>query len=351
LAILKSLNLTPKDEVLLQAFTCVAVPNSISWANFKPTFIDIDETLNLDPQDLKKKITPHSRAVIIQHTFGYPAQIEKIKKICQEHNLFLIEDCAHSLGAKYQGHNIGTFSDAAFFSFGRDKAVSSVFGGLATTNNIAIGKSLKEFQVNLQFPSRKFILQNLLHPVLFELILPAYYFFNLGKFLLILFQRLNFLNLPVEPCEKKGQKPQGIPRKLPNAMAYLAQGQLERLNYFINHRIKIARLYQKKLQNLKNLKTIPSPPGCQTTFLRYPILVNDPESIRKKFHSKFKTLLGNWYRPLIAPAGVDVKLIGYQKGSCPKAEEISQKILNLPTSIRCLPKQAKQITQNLIKLI
>jgi len=351
LAILKSLNLKSKDEVLLQSFTCVAVPNPILWANLRPIFVDIDETLNLSPEDLEKKITPKSKAVIVQHTFGYPSQIEKIKKICQKHNLILIEDCAHGLGAQYQGKKIGTFSDASFFSFGRDKVVSSVFGGLAVTNDQKIGKNLKRFQKNLKFPDKKFILQNLLHPILFALILPIYYFFNLGKFLLILFQRLNLLNFPVDPCEKKGQKPQNIPRKLPNAMAHLALRQLERLDQFVNHRIKIASIYQKNLQDLKNLKIISPRPGCRATFLRYPILVDNPEAKRKKFHSRFKTLIGNWYRPLIAPAGVDLNLIGYQKGFCPKAEEASKKILNLPTNLHCLPKQAKQIAQNLTKLI
>jgi dTDP-4-amino-4,6-dideoxygalactose transaminase len=214
LAILKSLNFKKEDEVLLQAFTCVAVPNSVIWAGLKPVFVDIDQTLNLDSQDLKRKITFKSKAVIIQHTFGYPSQIEKIKKICQKHNLILIEDCAHGLGAQYQGKKIGTFSDASFFSFGRDKVVSSVFGGLAVTNDQKIGKNLKKFQKNLKFPDKKFILQNLLHPILFALILPIYYFFNLGKFLLVLFQRLNLLNFPVDPCEKKGQKPQKIGQKL-----------------------------------------------------------------------------------------------------------------------------------------
>ncbi len=351
LAILKSLNLKNQDEILIQTFTCVAVPNSILWANLKPVFVDIDKTLNLDPEDLKRKITPRSRAVVVQHTFGYPAQIEKIKKICQEHKLFLIEDCAHSLGAKYKGKKIGTFSDASFFSFGRDKVVSSVFGGLATTNNQKIGKNLKEFQKNLNYPSRKFILQNLLHPVLFELILPTYYFFNLGKTLLVFFQKLNLLNLPVSPCEKKGQKPNVLPKKLPNAMACLALGQLNRLDKFLNHRMKIARIYEKRLKSQKSTKLILPPQNSKTTYLRFPILVKNPERIRQEFHTKHKTLLGNWYRPLVAPKGVNLNAISYQPGSCPRAEKISQKILNLPTNIRCSPKQARMIVQNLIKII
>ena len=100
MAILDALDIKKDDEILLQAFTCNSAVNPILNRGVKPVFIDVDETINLDPNDLKKKITSKSKAVMIQHTFGWPAKIEEISKISKENNLFLIEDCAHSLGAK-----------------------------------------------------------------------------------------------------------------------------------------------------------------------------------------------------------------------------------------------------------
>ena len=116
------------DEVLVQAFTCVAVPNSVLWAQATPVYADIDATLNIDPIDVEKKITNRTKAIIVQHTFGIPADMDALVALAKKHNILLIEDCAHSLGATYKGKKVGTFGDAAFFSFGRDKVVSSVFG-------------------------------------------------------------------------------------------------------------------------------------------------------------------------------------------------------------------------------
>jgi len=84
MAILKSLELEKGSEVLLQAFTCNAAVNPIIWSGLKPVFVDIEkETLNMNSADLEKKITPDSRAVLVQHTFGFPAKIDEISGICQ----------------------------------------------------------------------------------------------------------------------------------------------------------------------------------------------------------------------------------------------------------------------------
>jgi len=143
-AILKSLNLSSDDEVLLQAYTCVAVVEPILWNNVKPVFVDIDsESLNTSGIDLEKKITSKSKVLIIQHTFGNPADLDELLKIAKKYNLFVIEDCAHAMGAEHKGKKVGTYGDASFFSFGRDKVISSVFGGIVMTNNETIAASLR----------------------------------------------------------------------------------------------------------------------------------------------------------------------------------------------------------------
>ena len=115
--ILKALDIKAHDEIIVQAFTCNAVINPILQKKAKPIYIDVDKTLNIDPKKIEARITKKTKAIIIQHTFGYPAEIEEIQKIAKKHNLFLIEDCAHALGAKYNNEYCGTFGDVAFFSF------------------------------------------------------------------------------------------------------------------------------------------------------------------------------------------------------------------------------------------
>lgn len=204
LATLNSLNLNKDDEVLLQAFTCNAAANPIIWAGFKPIYVDCNEkTFNIDVEDLKRKITPRSRVVIVQHTFGLPANLDEILEICQKNNLILIEDCAHSLGAEYRGQKVGTFGKAAFFSFSRDKVISSVYGGMVVTNDDSLAKKMREFQEKIDFPSNCWTFQQLLHPILMNyLILPTYSIF--GRYILILLQWLHILSKAVHWKEKRG---------------------------------------------------------------------------------------------------------------------------------------------------
>jgi len=154
LAILKCLNLEQESEVLIQSFTCNAAINPIIWAGFKPIYVDVDENdFNIDINDLNAKITSKTRAIVVQHTFGIPAKIEEVLKICSEKNLILIEDCAHCLGAEFNGKKLGTFGKAAFFSFSRDKVISSVYGGIAVTNDEILAENLKKYHESLDFPS------------------------------------------------------------------------------------------------------------------------------------------------------------------------------------------------------
>ena len=205
MAILEAMEIKEGDEVLLQGFTCNSAVIPILLRRAKPVFVDIDDVLNMDPEDLERKITSRSKTVMIQHTFGFPASIDRILKIVKKHNLFLIEDCAHSLGARHEGRLCGTFGDAAFFSLGRDKIISSVFGGMVVTNNERIAEKIKKFRENLAYPSKFWIFQQLLHPVLVnQLILPAYKFPNFGKILLISFQKIKVLSKAVHKKEKGG---------------------------------------------------------------------------------------------------------------------------------------------------
>ncbi|MDO8470366.1 MAG: aminotransferase class I/II-fold pyridoxal phosphate-dependent enzyme, partial [bacterium] len=154
MAILQSLELEQGSEVLIQAFTCNAVPNPVQWSGLRPVYVDCQESdFNMDPNDLERKITPKSRAVLVQHTFGIPADLDRITKVCRKHNLILIEDCAHALGASYKGRKVGTFGKAALFSFSRDKVISCVYGGMVATNDSSLALKIRSFQQKVGYPS------------------------------------------------------------------------------------------------------------------------------------------------------------------------------------------------------
>lgn len=358
MAILSSLELTKGEEVLLQAFTCNAAANPIIWSGLKPIYVDCDEkTFNIDVEDLKKKISPRSRVVMVQHTFGLPAFTEasagqpaerdEILKICKENNLILIEDCAHSLGADFQGKKIGTFGKAAFFSFGRDKVISSVYGGMVITNDDDLAKKLKEYQEEISYPSYFWIKQQLLHPILMNwLILPTYQI--LGKYLLVLFQWLQILTKAVHWKEKIGEKPNYFPKRLPNALAILALNQFKKLRRFNEHRQKIADFYYNELKELSSFELPQTLNDKGHIFLRFTIKHPKAHEIIKKAWQK-NILIGDWYTDPLAPYGTRLDKLQYKLGSCSKAEKLSRETLNLPTHINISQKEAQKIV-NFLKI-
>jgi len=340
-AILKSLNLEKDSKVLLQAFTCNAAINPILWANLKPIYIDCDkDDFNISVNDLKNKIKPENKVLVIQHTFGLPANMDEVMFIVRQNDMILIEDCAHSLGAEFNGQKVGTFGKASFFSFSRDKIISSVYGGMAVTNDDEIGQALLQAQGEFGMPNSFWIFQQILHPILLHyIILPVYNFLDLGKIFLILSQWLHILSKAVHWKEKRGLKPDYFPKAIPNALAVMALNQFEKLDNFNNHRRKIANYYY---ENLKDTKFI-LPSKKDNIFLRFTIKHKKAHEIIYSAWHKQNILLGDWYTSCIAPYDTKLEQMQYKIGICPTAEKLANKTFNLPTHINVSLKDAERI--------
>lgn len=337
LAILKSLEIGAGSEVIIQAFTCAVVPDMIIAVGARPVFVDIDKSMNIDPHDLENKITNKTKAIVIQHTFGIPADLKKILDIAKKRKIFVIEDCAHTIGGKYKEKKLGTFGKASFFSFGRDKAFSSVFGGMAVTNDEKLGKKIRNFQKNLKEPFLFWTWRQILHPVAFSLILPLYNLY-IGKIILIILQKLKLLSFPVSKKEKEGRIDTSFIKKNSNMLAYLALYQLKRLNRFNKNREEIGKIY---INNLNEQNCL-IPYDNSAFFLRFPVLTEKRDIILKTFREK-GVYLGKWYSNVIDPEGIILNNFFYERESCPNAEFIAKRILNLPTYPTFKKEDAKKI--------
>lgn len=324
--ILKSLNLKEGDEVIVQSFTCMVVINSILWNGLKPIYLDIDDTFNFTATELNKKITSKTKAVIVQHTFGIPAEIDKIKKVCQEKNLVLIEDCAHALGASVDGRVVGTFGDMSFYSLGRSKVISCVNGGIIICPNKKFQTSLEKVSRHLKTWPGRIIFQNLMHPIICSKA-KLLYFSPLGKLTMLLAQKLKLINLEVTPGEKKAVQPNHFPVRLANAMARIALIQLKMLKKFNNHRREAASFYYRNLSVGQKINPAKFPGAI---FLRYPLLIKNPAEVLKEAKKK-GVILGDWYTVPVAPPDISSDKTGYEQGSCPNCEKINKQIINLPT--------------------
>lgn len=342
-AVLQSFGIGKGDEVIIQAFTCVAVPNSIVWGGATPVYADIDASLNIDPLSIEKKITSKTKALIVQHTFGMPAHIEDILALAEKYKLIVIEDCAHSLGVLHKGKYLGIYGDAAVFSFGRDKVVSSVCGGVAIIHAQspvpnAIFK-LKEFQSNLTKPPYFWIFQQLIHPIAFSIILRSYNII-IGKLILLCFQKFHLLSKPIEKEELSAGKLRSLFFRFPNALATLANHQLKKLVTLTSQRRIICDYYYHIFSSHPSFKTFQESKG--KALLRFPLEVDDP-SKPYEYAKKHGVLLGTWYQNIIDPDGVDYSKAGYVKGSCVQAEYRARHIINLPTLLTT--SQAHRVVQ------
>ncbi len=347
--ILKSLNLPKNSQVLIQGFSCVVLPNAVLQAGYQPVVCDIEpETFNFDLDKIEDKITPQTKAWIVQHTFGVMIDMNKVKQICNRYKIILIEDCAHSLGSSFEGKPAGSWGEASMLSFGRDKIVSSIFGGAAIINkpNPEWQQRLnQEYQKLPPFEPRK-ELKSLVFTAISGFILPFYHFW-IGKIVLSLMMKLKIVPDVYSYQEILGTD-KFFGQKYSDRLAFLLLNQLKKFETFRIHRQNIAKIYSDEL----NLKYYP-----QASYLRFPVnleWLKDQENYTNLYDSilsrcrKKGIFLGIWYQNLFANKETDLSKFNCRLEGLPIAKRLLQKrVINLPTHIHVNDKDAMKIVKEI----
>jgi len=137
LVALMGLGVGPGDEVIVPGYTFIASISSIIYARAVPILAEVDRTLNLDPTDVERKITPRTKAIMAVHMLGNPARLNELKKIADQYKLLLIEDCAQAFGARYKGRSVGSIGDVGTYSFNVYKTITAGDGGMLVTRDEA----------------------------------------------------------------------------------------------------------------------------------------------------------------------------------------------------------------------
>lgn len=132
---MKCMGIGPGDEVITQAFTFIATVEAILACGASPVVVDVNETYNMDPEELKKAITPRTKAIVPVHMLGNPAEMDEINAIAKEHGLLVIEDSCEALGATYKGNHTGTLSHVGVFSLDFGKTITCGEGGMIVSHN------------------------------------------------------------------------------------------------------------------------------------------------------------------------------------------------------------------------
>jgi perosamine synthetase len=358
----KVFNWDNKSEILIQGFSCVVLPNSVWQSGLIPVLVDTEipnteNQYNFNLQDFEQKITTKTKAMVIQYTFGIVPNMQKIVDLCRKYNLVLIEDAAHSLGAKTvidgQEYKIGEIGNAAFFSFGRDKIVSSTIGGMFMVNpknliqNPDFKQKIPEIQKQIDISelpkmNQKRVFQSLIYPVLATFFIRPLYHLQIGKVILLLSRKLGLFGEIYTENEKNGTNKLETASKYSPKLANILKYQLQEMEEMNNHRRKIAKFYAEKL----NLKF-----DEKNVYMRFPVVLENKKDylkIKQKLRKK-GVLIGTWYQSIFLPELDYHQKFNYKQGSLPNIEFLSDsRTLNLPTNIHTNLKAAEIVVSEFL---
>ena len=312
---LASLNLKPNDQIITQAFTFVATAEAIIEAKCKPVCANIDDTLNLDPKDLKKKINNKTKAVIVVHMLGVPARMNEIVKICKKNKLILIEDTAWGCGGKINNKYLGTIGDIGTFSFDHAKAITTGEGGMVV------------------YKKKKYFLK--------------------GK----AWHDHGHENNPKFPRWEDTRKSSGFNFRMNELQGAIGIAQLKKLSLIINSQRKN---YHKILDNIKNIKGLKERSLPKNSFISADALIifvkNKATALRCReflLKSNISTkILPEAYSWHFAGKWSHMKELNKNlKNSLKASEEILSKAVSIPIFVKMTKNQILSIKNSLVKAL
>lgn len=160
---LRALGISEGDEVIVPSFTFIAAANVIRYERATPVFVDIDPvTMNMDPAKVAAAVTPRTRAILVVHTFGCPAELDSLLRIAHDNKLLVIEDACEAIGAEYRGRKVGTFGDAGVFAFYPNKQITTGEGGMVVTGNAETARMVKALRNQGRFDSDEWFQHSIL---------------------------------------------------------------------------------------------------------------------------------------------------------------------------------------------
>jgi len=283
--ILESMDLPPGSEIIVPALTFWVVPEIARVAGLTPVFADIDPaTFTLSPKAMERAITPRTRAVLPTHLYGLACDMDPILELAQRHDLKVIEDCAHSLGATYKGRMVGTLGDASFFSFQAFKPLNTYGGGLAWTRDADLAARVATMADGEAWPTEKRV-EAILNTGKWQhtFIRPKVFTYSLFP----LWYAASFVN--AKPEERFWESvralnplPSHYRGRFTNVQAAMGRAGLKRLPEFIERTRRHARKLDELLGNVPGI-TVPSTPPDQThVYYQYCAYVPDSEAVVKR---------------------------------------------------------------------
>lgn len=303
--ILRALDISDGDEVIVPNFTYIASANAIKYVNAVPVFVDCEnDSWNLNVKDVEKKITNKTKAILAVHIYGQSVDLDPLLELCNKYNLYLIEDAAEALGTKYKGKMVGSIGIAGSFSFFGNKTITTGEGGMVVTNNDEIAKKIRKLKNQGNSSNVRYW-----HDII------------------------------------------GYNYRLTNLQAAIGYGQMLRVNEILDKKNKIAKWYKKYL----NHELISHPPEknySKDTFWMYSILLDKK---LESYRDTIMKILENKYRietrPFFYPITEMPMYKMYKDEEFINIEKIYKRGINLPSSSTLSEEVVKYISKSIIEVL
>jgi len=350
-AILKALGIGRGHFVVVPGYTCVVVPTAVQFAGATPVYADIDPaTYNVALPEMERAVGQKPvKAVIVQHTYGLPANVGPILRWARERNIRVIEDCCHGLSGRYldvgddspSWTELGTLGDAAFFSSQWSKPFTTGLGGWATARDPDLLGALHEFARRSCVAPRMsetaaLMLQMAAYRVVFR---PSLYWF--AQDTLRLLSRWGLFVGSSTGDELQVQMPHDYAKRIWPAAPRLAARQWRNFGQTIEHRRRLQKAYDRAL-SAAGLPTLAVPDYADPVLLRYPLRVgNKPEVLAAARRAHVE--LGDWFDHPLHPAGANVAALGWHDELCPHAREAAETVVNLPMHNRVSKRHVERV--------
>jgi dTDP-4-amino-4,6-dideoxygalactose transaminase len=327
--LLKALDVKEGDRIGVCSFTCLSVIEAVKVCGATPVYLDVDEYLCIDPREILRQKTGSLKVVILQHTFGCPGRLEQLLTACSKINAKVVEDCAHSLGCSWNNKKLGKFAEGAIYSFQWGKPYSTGQGGMLTVNS---NRLLDNIDCQIE---KSAITASTGSELLLACQRPAYSI--LGKTRLACYLRHHYSKLRDLRLSSGTFLPKGnfnfYPGYIRLAGRLTAKAGTKQIANW-------PRLQQLRRQNTAmieeylikaDLPLWPKPSQADITMLRYPLLTQKKSEIVSQAAKQGLDIAGWYISPVHPLKGDDLVKVGYQQGSCPKAESTINQLIHLPT--------------------
>jgi perosamine synthetase len=342
-AILKACGVKDGDEVILPGYTCVVDVNPIKYLGAKPVYVDIEpSTFNMNPALLESKITPKTKIIVAQHTYGYPCDMDAIMAIAAKKGITVIEDCCLSFGSKYKGKTVGTFGKAAYFSFQWNKPFTAGLGGMAITNDADLAEKIKGLcDSDLCMPSAKEVLMLAAQLAIYR----TFIYPKTTALAQSIFRTLTKKGVVVGSSKYDEYSATPAEPDFFKAMSCIQAKsglrQLKKIETNIAHRKEMAEVYdallaEKNWPDRKYDKSVIDP-----VMVRYPLRTAEKNRAIADA-AKAGVELGSWFDSPLHQITTSFEAYDYKIGMCPQAEKAAREVVNLPLHPRANEKTARR---------